>query len=282
VGGCARADDAYGRGLTEGDVVDLQLAGKVAIVTGARGGIGLAITTPLAEEGATIVAGARTITEGLSQLAARLPVHPASIDLATQDGPAHLVDQAVARFSCLDILINNVGAVRPRPGGFLSISDDDWIATLTIDLLAAIRITRAALPHLLERQSGTIVTICSVKAFLPDPLVMDYSAAKGALANFSKALSKEVGPKGIRVNTVSPGPVATELWLGKDGVAETIARAGALEPQAVANRAALDAVTGRFTTPQEVADLVVLLASDRTGNVTGADFVIDGGMTTTL
>jgi NAD(P)-dependent dehydrogenase (short-subunit alcohol dehydrogenase family) len=106
--------------------------------------------------------------------------------------------------------------------------------------------------------------------------------AKAALANFSKALSKEVGPQGIRVNTVSPGPVSTALWLGDDGVAAAIARAGGGEPEAVATRAADDSVTGRFTHPQEVADLVLLLASDRTGNVTGADFVIDGGLVTTL
>ena len=126
------------------------------------------------------------------------------------------------------------------------------------------------------------MTTCSVNAFLPDPLVIDYSAAKGALANFSKALSKEVGPRGIRVNTVSPGPVATDLWLGEDGVARTVARATAATPDAVAEQAAARRVTGRFTTPQEVADLVVLLASARAGNVTGADFVIDGGLVQTL
>jgi len=173
-------------------------------------------------------------------------------------------------------------AVRPRLGGFLSITDDDWTSTLAINFFAAVRTTRAALPQLLERGAGSIVTICSVNSFLPDPLVIDYSAAKAALANFCKALSKEVGPRGIRVNTVSPGPVATGLWLGTDGVAATIARATGGQPDAVADQAAKDAVTGRFTQPTEVADLVLLLASGRTGNVTGADFVIDGGMTTTL
>jgi NAD(P)-dependent dehydrogenase (short-subunit alcohol dehydrogenase family) len=262
--------------------VDLHLDGKVAVITGASKGIGLAVSTALAAEGARVVAGARTVTDGLSQLAATRQLHAVSVDLSTPDGPAELVREAVANFGQLDILINNAGAVRPRTGGFLSITDDNWTDTLTIDLLAAIRTTRAALPHLLARGAGSIVTICSVNAFLPDPLVMDYSAAKGALANFCKSLSKEVGPKGIRVNTVSPGPVATDLWLGKDGVAETISMAGGLQAEAVANRAALDTVTGRFTRPEEVADLVVLLASDRAGNITGADFVIDGGLTTTL
>ena len=154
---------------------------------------------------------------------------------------------------------------------------------MTINFLAAVRSCRAALPHLLDREGGgAIVTTCSVNAFLPDPLVLDYSAAKGALANFSKALSKEVGPLGVRVNTVSPGPVATDLWLGESGVASTVARASGGDPTGVAALAAAGAATGRFTTPQEVADLVVVLASARTGNVTGSDFVIDGGLVQTL
>jgi NAD(P)-dependent dehydrogenase (short-subunit alcohol dehydrogenase family) len=138
------------------------------------------------------------------------------------------------------------------------------------------------LPHLLRRGAGAIVTVSSVNAFLPDPLVMDYSAAKAALTNFCKSLSKEVGPKGIRVNTVSPGPVATDLWLGKGGVASTIAGAAGGQAEAVAQQVAKAMVTGRFTRPEEVAQLVLTLASDRTGNVVGADFVIDGGLVTTL
>jgi NAD(P)-dependent dehydrogenase (short-subunit alcohol dehydrogenase family) len=134
----------------------------------------------------------------------------------------------------------------------------------------------------LSRFQSTIVSTCSVNAVLPDPLVIDYSAAKAALLNFSKSLSKEVGPQGVRVNTVSPGPVATQLWLGEDGVAATVASASGGEARDVAKQAAADAVTGRFTRPEEVADLIVLLASDRAGNVTGADFVIDGGLITTL
>ena len=117
---------------------------------------------------------------------------------------------------------------------------------------------------------------------LPDPLVIDYSAAKSALVNFSKALSKEVGPHGIRVNTISPGPVSTGLWLGDHGVAATIGRANGIDPAAVAKSAAGDAVTGRFTRPEEVADLVAFLAADRAANITGTDILIDGGMTPTM
>jgi NAD(P)-dependent dehydrogenase (short-subunit alcohol dehydrogenase family) len=111
---------------------------------------------------------------------------------------------------------------------------------------------------------------------------LDYSAAKAALASFSKALSKEVGPHGIRVNTVSPGPVATDLWLGQGGVAATVSAATGTDPKDVASQAASQMVTGRFTRPEEVADLVVYLASDRAANITGADFAIDGGLIPTL
>jgi NAD(P)-dependent dehydrogenase (short-subunit alcohol dehydrogenase family) len=148
--------------------------------------------------------------------------------------------------------------------------------------MAAVRTTRAALPSMLEASQGTIVNTCSVNAFLPDPAVIDYSAAKAALVNFSKALSKEVGPHGIRVNTVSPGPVSTGLWLGDRGVAATVAKAQGVDPAAVAKHQAEEAPTGRFTEPEQVADLVVLLAGERAGNVTGSDFVIDGGLVQTL
>ena len=135
---------------------------------------------------------------------------------------------------------------------------------------------------MIDAGTGTIVTVCSVNSFLPDPLIIDYCAAKAALANFCKALSKEMGPHGIRVNTVSPGPVSTGLWLGDNGVAATVARSAGGTPDAVAAQLAADTATGRFSTPGEVADAVVFLASNRSGNTTGTDLVIDGGLIKTL
>jgi NAD(P)-dependent dehydrogenase (short-subunit alcohol dehydrogenase family) len=262
--------------------MDLDLVGKVAVVTGASKGIGLEIVRSLAVEGASVVAGARGGSPELAELAGRYPVHAVQVDLTDPDGPARLVDETVRTFGGVDVLVNNVGAVRPRSDGFLALDDDDWERAITINFLSAVRTTRAALPHLLDRAPSTIVTISSINAFLPDPGIIEYSATKAALTNFCKALSKELGPRGVRVNTVSPGPVETALWLGDDGVAATIARESGGNPADVAKQVAGQAVTGRFTRPQEVADVVVLLASGRAGNVTGTDVVIDGGLVTTL
>ena len=172
------------------------------------------------------------------------------------DGAEKLV--AAARdVGGVDILVNNVGALAPRLAGFLSVTDEQWWASWNINLMAAVRTTRAALPLMLERGSGTIVTISSVNAFLPDPAIIDYTTAKAALTNFSKALSKEVGPKGIRVNTVSPGPVETPLWLGPQGLAATVAKAAGIDPETARQQIVQSQggfATGRFTHPDEVAD----------------------------
>ena len=259
--------------------MDLELTGRTAVVTGASRGIGLAITRGLSANGVHVVAGARRSSPELGQLAKEGPVQVLEVDLADPGGPGQLVALAGDR---IDILVNNVGSAPARTGGFLDITDEDWQTTITLDLMAAVRATRSALPAMLAAGKGSIVTICSVNASLPDPAVMDYSAAKAALAGFCKALSKEVGPRGIRVNTVSPGPVATDLWLGDHGVAQSVSQATGAKPEDVASQAAHQSVTGRFSRPEEVADLVLLLASDRTANITGADFRIDGGLVPTL
>jgi NAD(P)-dependent dehydrogenase (short-subunit alcohol dehydrogenase family) len=267
------------RTLVEGDVMELGLQGKLAVVTGASKGIGLAVTRALVDEGARVIAGARSSSDELDALCRTGEVRVVQVDLADPDGPEALVSSAG---DTLDILVNNVGAAPLRLAGFTEITDEQWQASLTLNLMAAVRATRAALPLMLAAGNGAIVNVVSVNAFLPDPAVMDYSAAKAALANFSKSLSKEVGPQGIRVNTVSPGPVATDLWLGTDGVAATAARASGVPPEQVADSAVRSTATGRFTQPNEVADLVLLLVSQRAGNVTGTNITIDGGLTTTL
>ncbi|MGW0043875.1 oxidoreductase [Rhodococcus sp. NPDC003348] len=260
--------------------MDLQLNGTAAVVTGASKGIGLAITESLVREGAHVIAGARTRTEEIAALESAGDVTFVPVDLATSDGPRNLIEAASARGG-IDVLVDNAGAVTPRPNGFVSVTDDDWLASLTLTFLSAVRTTRAALP-LMTARGGSIVTVSSVNAFLPDPAIIDYCAAKAALTNFSKSLSKEVASQGIRVNTVSPGPVTTALWTGAEGVAATVSRASGVAAQVVIDQTAASSETGRFTSPQEVADLVVFLASARAANITGADFVIDGGLIKTL
>jgi NAD(P)-dependent dehydrogenase (short-subunit alcohol dehydrogenase family) len=261
--------------------MQLELEGKAAVVTGASHGIGLAVATALAVEGVHVVAGSRDGSEELNALVASGSAESVVVDLSTASGPAELAAVALAR-GTIDILINNVGGAHPRVGGFLSITDEDWASTMNLNLMAAVRMTRAVLPSMIAAGGGAIVTMSSVNAFLPDPAVLDYSASKAAVANFSKSLSKEVAQHNIRVNTVSPGPVSTALWLGTGGVAQTVARATGGDPAAVAQQAAADAATGRFTTPEEVADLMLFLASARAANVTGADFTVDGGLIKTL
>ncbi|MGW1623434.1 SDR family NAD(P)-dependent oxidoreductase [Streptomyces sp. NPDC002172] len=262
---------------------DTGLAGRTVVVTGAGRGIGLAVVEAFLAAGARVVAGSRERTDALDQhvkQGAELTV--VEVDLATPDGPAALVAEAVALHGGVDVLVNNVGAVRPRVDGFLGVTDEDWEWTFTVNLMAAVRTTRAALPHLLATGAGRIVTVSSVNARLPDPLVIDYGAAKAALTNFCKALSKEVGPRGVRVNTIGPGPVETALWQGAGGVAATVGRSRGVDPREVARGAADQSVTGRFTRPSEVADLVVYLAGPRAANITGADFVVDGGLVDSL
>ncbi len=261
--------------------MDLGLEGKRALVTGASKGIGLAVTRRLVTEGVAVIAASRRSSAELDVLREDNQVLHIEVDLSENGGPAQLVESALSG-GPIDILINNAGAVTPRLDGFLSVTDEQWATTMALTFMAAVRTTRAVLPHMIARGSGSIVNNASINASLPDPLVIDYSAAKAALANFSKALSKEVGPHGIRVNAVSAGPVSTELWLGDHGVAASVSAAQGANPNDVAHEAVKDTATGRFTTPEEVADLIVFLASTRISNVTGANYLIDGGLTQSL
>jgi NAD(P)-dependent dehydrogenase (short-subunit alcohol dehydrogenase family) len=254
--------------------MDLGLEGKTAVVTGASKGIGLAIVRALAEEGARVYAGARTIDslQGIDG------VTPVAVDLATPEGPAELV----ARAGQVDILVNSMGAVKIRTDGFLALTDADFEWALTMNFFSTLRATRAAVASMLEHGGGTIVNIASVNSFFePDGGTIDYGAAKAASLNLSKSLAQELGPQGIRVTSISPGPVATDLWLGEGGVADTVARLSGTDFDTARDNVVASIggfATGRFTTPEEVANLAAMLASDRLGNVTGANYVIDGGL----
>jgi NAD(P)-dependent dehydrogenase (short-subunit alcohol dehydrogenase family) len=255
--------------------MDLHLTDKVAVVTGANKGIGLAITRALVAEGAHVVAGSLSTgnLDGLDRLTA------VALDLVAEDGPALVVQKAVDEHGRLDVLVNNVGAVRIRVEGFLATGDEEFEWALKMDFFTSLRATRAALGPMLEQGSGSIVNIASVNSFFqPDAATIDYGVAKAAVVNLSKSLSQEFGPKGIRVNCVSPGQVSTDLWLGEHGVAATFADATGIDADTIRTTAAAAIATGRFSTPEEVATLVTMLASDRIANVTGVNYVIDGGL----
>jgi NAD(P)-dependent dehydrogenase (short-subunit alcohol dehydrogenase family) len=258
--------------------MDLRLTDKVAIVTGASKGIGLAITQALVQEGARVVAGARTIDslQGLDRVMA------VALDLGSPAGPAQLVQRAMAEYGRVDVLVNNVGAVRLRLNGFLGTSDDEFEWAMRMNFFSALWATRAALVPMVSQGRGAIVNVASVNAFFqPDAGTIDYGAAKAALVNLTKTLAQEFGPRGIHVNAVSPGPVSTDLWLGKGGVADTVAKATGVDAETARKNVVASIggfATGRFTTPEEVAALVVFLASERAANITGANYVIDGGL----
>jgi NAD(P)-dependent dehydrogenase (short-subunit alcohol dehydrogenase family) len=258
--------------------MDLNLNEKIAVVTGASKGIGLAVTRALVAEGARVVAGARSddSLKGIDR------VTGLAVDLASAGGPARLVQRALDEHGRVDVLVNNVGGVRLRMQGFLGTSDEEFAWAMNLNFFAAMRATRAVLPPMVKQGGGTIVNVASVNAFFePDGGTIDYGAAKAALLNFSKSVAQEFGPRGIRINCVSPGPVATDLWLGEGGVAHTVAKATGVDPETARKNVVASIggfATGRFTTPEEVATLVVLLASPRTANVTGSNYLVDGGL----
>lgn len=259
--------------------MDLELKDNVALVTGASRGIGLAVTRTLLSEGARVIA----VSRNSDALAGPALVHVPA-DLMDPAAPERLVERAVAEFGGLDVLVNNAGG--PPPGvtlprsSFLDAGLEEWQAVFELNLFAVVRLVRAALPALLER-GGTIVNVSSANARQPAPLNVDYSAAKAALTNLTKALSAEYAPSGVRVNTVSPGPVRTHWWTKDGGAADVIASGAGVSRDDVMDQLAPEMMqlsTGRFADPQEVADVVALLASPRSGSTTGADFQVDSGM----
>ncbi|TQM32479.1 oxidoreductase [Nocardia bhagyanarayanae] len=257
--------------------MDLDLTGRTAVVTGAGRGIGLAVAEALAREGVRVVGGARTITPELEKVS----VATVSADLATSEGARTLIGTALAALGEIDILVNNVGGTnqdRNGLGGFLDTDDDRWRRLLDLNLFSAVWTARAALPSLLRRR-GVIVNVSSVSARLPSVGPVGYSEAKAALTAFSKRLSEEFGPRGLRVTTVSPGVVGTSVWRSSDGLGAAIAaRQGITHEQFLsAMPEQFGIASGRIAEPEELAELITFLVSDKAANIVGADYAVDGG-----
>jgi NAD(P)-dependent dehydrogenase (short-subunit alcohol dehydrogenase family) len=263
--------------------MDLELKDHVTVVTGASKGIGLAVARTLVDEGARVVAVSRTAGPDLDGLAGDGLSHVAA-DLMDADAADRIVSHAVNTFGGLDSLVNVAGG--PPPGvvmprtSFMDASDADWRAMFELNLFAAVSLVRAAIPIMLRAGGGTIVNVSSTHARQPFPNV-DYSAAKAGLSNLTKALSEEYAPQGIRVNTVSPGPVRTPWWTAEGGVADILADRFGTDRDHVLDTAVPEAMglsTGRLAEPQEVADQVAMLVSPRSASTTGADIAVDSGL----
>jgi NAD(P)-dependent dehydrogenase (short-subunit alcohol dehydrogenase family) len=237
--------------------VDLGLTDSVCLVTGSTGGIGLATAELLRAEGATVV------TTGRSGGDIRA-------DLALAGEPERVVAETIALHGRLDVLVNNVGGTEIRK--LEDLTDADWQASFEINLLSAVRATRAALPAMRERGAGTIVNVSSTAAKRPSTGMPDYSVMKAALLSFSRLVADLYAKDGIRCNAVTPGPTATQAWLGEGGLADQQG-----EREAVLEKVAAGRPLGRLAQPEEIAAVIAFLCSPRTSYVTGAAWSADGG-----
>jgi NAD(P)-dependent dehydrogenase (short-subunit alcohol dehydrogenase family) len=256
-----------------------EFANQRVLITGGTKGAGKAMVRCFAAAGARVATTARAATppEGLP---CELYI-PA--DVATPVGARTVAQTVLEKWGGVEVLIHNVGGSATPAGGFAVITDELWEAELNLNFLAAVRLDRALLPHMVERKSGVVIHISSIQRSLPLPAsTTAYAAAKAALTTYSKSLSKELGPKGVRVLSVAPGWISTSA---SDALVQRIAAEGNIDEQA-ARQTILDALggipIGRPVEPAEVADLVAFLASSRAGSIHGTEYVIDGGTIPTI
>lgn len=254
-----------------------EFAGKRVLVSGGTKGLGRATVKRFLAGGAQVITAARSPADPIDDVVF------VQADLTTAEGGEALAQAALDRMGGVDILAHVVGGSASPAGGFVALTDDHWLAELNLNLLATVRLDRLLVPQMIERGSGSVVHVTSIQSILPLPeSTTGYAAAKAALRTYSKSISKELGPKGVRVNSVSPGWIMTEStgdFLGR----LQAANGGTIED---ARQAVLDSLggisIGRGAQPEEVADLIAYLASDRAAAIHGAEFVIDGGTVRTV
>ncbi|AKF03970.1 SDR family oxidoreductase [Sandaracinus amylolyticus] len=251
---------------------DLELSGRRALVTGGTKGVGAAVVRALREAGVRVVATARSAPDDADG------VHYVAADVTTADGCALVVQETLAHLGGIDILVNLLGGSSAPAGGFAALDDEQWTRELGLNLMPAVRLDRALVPAMLAQGSGVVVHVTSIQHQLPLPeSTTAYAAAKAALSTYSKALSKEVSPKGVRVVRVSPGWIETEA---ATRLAERLAAQAGTDYEGGKKiiMGSLGGIPlGRPATPREVADLITFVASPRAGSITGTEIVIDGG-----
>jgi len=256
----------------------LELNGRRALVTGGTKGVGAAVVRTLAEAGVRLVTTARSVPDEIPE-----GVRFAAADLATANGCAHVVEIVKKVLGGIDIIVHVVGGSTAPGGGYAALSDDIWAKELDWNLMSAVRLDRALLPLMVEQGSGVVIHVTSIQRELPLPeSTTAYAAAKAALSTYSKSLSKEVAPRGIRVVRVSPGWIETEAAVH---LAERLAAEAGTDYEGgkqIVMKALGGIPLGRPARPQEVADLITFLVSARASAITGTEYVIDGGTVPTV